>query len=307
MMLEGVNQIYLLSCTDGEGRGRARGRRRSPGNSWAMSNLGVFVRPINKHACVFCKTSDIPGHQADQTNLTGLEVRVSSDLLNVRLCQHHCSEERIQENCKMKTAHVAGVRLSCCFLVCFCDRWSSRIGSRPQSQWESFPLFQPVLTEGRSVRGMCSRRLRRDACPRRDSRATGDRQTWKQSVLGAPLKLWMRTWVTWPWVLWPLRDSLFLSPQGWQCNTYPTSSLWEWPYWAPTNLSSSLPDQKGNWRANTSFVLSPHPNEAWHLGRCPWGTQKILRPWDLRKEATAQDLSILKKRLWSLKNKRGRS
>ena len=51
-----------------------------------MSNLRVFARPINKHACVFCKTSDIPGHQADQTNLTGLGMRVSSDLLNVRLC-----------------------------------------------------------------------------------------------------------------------------------------------------------------------------------------------------------------------------
>lgn len=44
------------------------------------------MRPTNKHACVFCKTSDIPGHQADQTNLTGLGVRVSSDLLDVRLC-----------------------------------------------------------------------------------------------------------------------------------------------------------------------------------------------------------------------------
>lgn len=73
------------------------------------------MRPPNKCPCVFCKPSDIPGHQADQTNLTGLGVRASSDLPDARLClageaAHfsvtHRSEGRIREECELKAPFI---------------------------------------------------------------------------------------------------------------------------------------------------------------------------------------------------------
>lgn len=112
-------------------------RRRKPCNCGAMSNLGIYVRPTNKCACVFCKTSDIPGHQADQTNLTGLGVRVSSDLLNVGLCLSLQSNAfltdwsippqrgRLKNKSKLKCAYIPCVKTACSLLVCCCNKWPS--------------------------------------------------------------------------------------------------------------------------------------------------------------------------------------
>lgn len=89
-------------------------RQRKPCNCGAMSNLGIYVRPTNKCACVFCKTSDIPGHQADQTNLTGLGwgwAQICSMLGCVWACkvmhfsltgQYHPREEDLKTNTNWK-------------------------------------------------------------------------------------------------------------------------------------------------------------------------------------------------------------
>ena len=105
------------------------------------------MRPPNKCPCVFCKPSDIPGHQADQTNLTGLGVRASSDLPDVRLClageaTHfsvtHRSEGRIREECKLKAPFICS-----CYVIPVDSSCSSLDAHPPFS-----PLPDPVKTSG---------------------------------------------------------------------------------------------------------------------------------------------------------------
>lgn len=95
----------------------------------------VYETP-NKYPCVFCKPSDIPGHQADQTNLTGLGVRASSDLPDVRLClageaAHfsvtHRSEGRIREECKLKAPFICS-----CYVIPV-DSSCSSLDAHPHS------------------------------------------------------------------------------------------------------------------------------------------------------------------------------